>query len=68
MERLRILAARLGYVQSNVRDQIQEYDADLVNRYPGVVKDIKLLHRKMKPSAVKPIHPIVSQHKEQEPH
>src|SRR5262249_35049735 len=66
-EMTRILTSGLGYVQSNIRDQIQQDNAYLVNRYPRVVKHVKLLHRKMKPTAVKAIHPIVSQHKEQKP-
>ena len=54
-------------MQGNVRDQVQQENAYLVNRDPRVVKHVKLLHRKMKPSAVKLIHSIVCEHKYEEP-
>jgi hypothetical protein len=54
-------------MQGDVWDQIQQDNAYLVDRHPRVVKHIKLVHRKVKPSAVKLIHRIVCEHKEQEP-
>jgi hypothetical protein len=62
------MTPNLGYMQDNVRDQVQQDNANLVDRHPRVVKHVKLLHRKMKPSAVKLIQPIVCQHKEKEPY
>jgi hypothetical protein len=55
-------------MQGNVRDQVQQDNAYLVNRHPGVVKHVKLLYRKMKPTAMKRIHPIVRHNEEQKPH
>jgi hypothetical protein len=61
------LASRLDYVKGNVWDQIQQDDPYLINRHPGVVKHVKLLYRKTKPSAVKLIQPIVCQHEDEKP-
>src|SRR5215831_1974208 len=55
-------------VQGNIRDQVQHENANLINRNPRVVQQVKLLHRKLKPSAVKLIYPIVCQHEGEKPH
>jgi hypothetical protein len=57
----------MGLVQEENAYLVQEENAYLVNGHAGVVKHVKLIHRKIKPSAVKLIHRIVCEHKEQEP-
>jgi hypothetical protein len=55
-------------MQRNIRDEVEQENADLEYRHPRIVQGVKLLHRQMKPSAVQPIHPIVRQQEEQPPH
>jgi hypothetical protein len=51
----------------NVGHHVQEEYADFVNRHAGVVDHVKLVDRKVKPSAVQEIHPIMCQYEEQKP-
>jgi hypothetical protein len=38
------LASRLGYMQGNIRDQVQQDNTYFVNRHSRIVKHVKLLH------------------------
>ncbi len=40
--------------KSNVRNQIEQQDAYLINRHPGVMNAVKLIFRNMEPPAVGP--------------
>ncbi len=51
-------------MQRNIWDEVEQENADLVQRHPRVVQSIKLLTRQLKPSAVQPMHPIVREHEE----
>jgi len=55
-------------MEGNERNQIEQENPYLVNRHAGVMKQVKLLNRNMKPSAMKQIHPVMRQHEEQKPH
>jgi hypothetical protein len=54
--------------QGNIWDQIEQKNADLVQRYPGIVQGVKLLDRQTKPLAMPSIHPIMCEQEEQPPY
>jgi hypothetical protein len=53
--------------QSNVRDEIQKQDANLIDRHASIVKGIKLSRRQTKPTPMQLEHPIMSHRKGHEP-
>jgi len=55
-------------LQNDKGHQIEQNDANLEDRHPGVVKGIELIARQMKPSTMKPLHPVVRKCKKQKPH
>jgi hypothetical protein len=54
--------------QSNIRDEIEQENTNLVQCHPRIVQGVKLLHRHMKPSAMQSIHPLVCAQEAQPPH
>jgi hypothetical protein len=53
--------------ERNVWHHVQEQNPDFENRHAGIVKHVKLVDRKVKPSVVQEIHPIMCQYEEQKP-
>src|SRR5215475_9048331 len=51
--------------QSNIWDQVEQENTDLIQRHSRIVQGIKLLTRQIEPCAVKAIHPIVRQQEAQ---
>ena len=48
-------------------NQIEQDYAELEDSHPAVVDDVKLLSRKLKPTAMKPMHEVTGEDKEQKP-
>jgi len=65
--RLALLLASPDNAQCNTRDDVEEKNGNFVKQNSGKVDRVKLFGRQMKPYAHKFMHPIVSNHKVQEP-
>lgn len=48
--------AQLYKPECNERRDIQQHDANLVERHTGIVNRVKSFNRKAEPSAVEPVH------------
>jgi hypothetical protein len=53
--------------QGDIWNQIEQDYAELEDPHPGVVDDVKLLSRQLKPTAMKSMHEIAGQDEEQKP-
>ena len=54
--------------QGNIGDQVEQQNAELVQRHASVVHSVKLLTRQVKPLAMPSMHPIMCEQEAQPPH